>query len=178
MHARCESLRYIDVRELPRLKSTQPMVLRWSSDGSCLDVVMIVENHLLSVFEPCVIEGSKKWATQFINIEWTKCHYGGHRAWFKCPEQNCSRRAAKLYWADGWFGCRHCFGLAYASQWQNPGVRAAHRAERIRARLGGTAAEPLRLKPRGMHWRTYRRLCEEAEKAEAAADNWLLELAK
>jgi hypothetical protein len=51
---------------------------------------------------------------------------------------------------------------------------AARRAEKIRARLGGTAAEPFRVKPRGMHWRTYRRLCEEAEHAEAAADSWLL----
>ena len=31
------------------------------------------------------------------------------------------------------------------------------------------------MKPRGMHWQTYRRLCEEAEEAQAAADNWLVE---
>src|SRR6516165_1813516 len=66
-------------------------------------------------------------------------------------------------------------GLAYASQQQNPAVRAARRAEKIRARLRGTAAEPFRVKPRGMHWRTYRRLCEEAEHVEAAAESWLLE---
>jgi len=65
--------------------------------------------------------------------------------------------------------------LAYESQQQNPGVRAARRAEKIKARLGRTAAEPFRVKPRRMHWRTYRRLCEQAERAEAAADNWLVE---
>jgi hypothetical protein len=62
--------------------------------------------------------------------------------------------------------------LAYASQQQNPGARASRRAEKIRARLRGPASEPFRVKPRGMHWRTYRRLCEEAEHAEAAAESW------
>jgi hypothetical protein len=65
--------------------------------------------------------------------------------------------------------------LAYASQRQNPGVRASRRAEKIRARLRGSAAGPYRVKPRGMHWRTYRRLCEEAEHAEAAAESWFSE---
>jgi hypothetical protein len=52
-------------------------------------------------------------------------------------------------------------------------VRAARRAEKIRARLRGTAAD--RVKTRGTHWRSYRRLCEEAKHAEAAAESWLLE---
>jgi hypothetical protein len=156
MHARCESLNCIDVRELPRLDALRPRFLRWSSDGSVFDVIMTADNHVLTVFERCLVGGVKKWATQSIPIQWTKCHFGGLRPWFKCPGQNCNRQVAKLYWADGCFGCRRCLGLAYESQRQNPGVRAARRAERIRPRLGGTAAEPLRLKPRGMHWQTCR----------------------
>jgi hypothetical protein len=178
MHARCESLRCIDVRELPRLQPLQPAVFHWSSDGSAFDVIMAADSHVLTIFEKCFVAGVKKWATQSITIRWTKCHFGGLRPWFNCPGQNCNRRVGKLYWADGCFVCRRCLGLAYESQQQNPGVRAARRAEKIRARLGGTAAEPFRVKPRGMHWRTYRRLCEEAEKAEAAAHNWLLESVK
>jgi hypothetical protein len=174
MHARCESLRCIDVRALPRLKPLQPTVLRWSSDGAAFDVTMIVDSHVINVFQLCLVDGVKKWATQSILVLWTKCHFGGLRPWFSCPAQNCNRQVAKLYWADGWFACRRCLGLAYESQQQNPGVRAARRDEKIRARLGGTAAKPFRVKPRGMHWRTYRRLCEQAGDAEAAADSWLL----
>jgi hypothetical protein len=49
------------------------------------------------------------------------------------------------------------------------------RAEKIRGQLRGNSAEPFGVKPRGMHWRTYRRLCEEAEQAEAAAESWFSE---
>jgi hypothetical protein len=174
MHAIDESFRYIEVRELPRLKLFERKVLRWSSDGAVLDVFMFVNSQALEVFELCLVDGERKWATQTIPIRWTKCNFGGLRPWFSCRAQNSNRHVVKLYWADGRFVCRHCLGFAYLSQRQNPGVRAARRAERIRARLGGTAAEPFRVKPRGMHWRTYRRLCEEAETAEAVADNWLL----
>src|SRR6516165_3440556 len=62
-----------------------------------------------------------------------------------------------------------------ASQQQNPGMRASRRAEKIRGQLRGNSAEPFRVKPRGMHWRTYRRLCEEAGQAEAAAESWFSE---
>jgi hypothetical protein len=174
MHASCESLRCLDVSELPRLKPLQSTIFRWSSDGSTFDVMMVADSRVLSVFEPCVVGGVKKWATQTIPIRWTKCHFGGLRPWFNCPTQNCNQRVGKLYWADGSFACRRCLGLGYPSQRQNPGVRAARRAEKIRTRLGKTAGEPFRVKPRGMHWRTYRRLCEQVEDAEATADSWLL----
>jgi hypothetical protein len=64
MHARCETFRCIDVRELPRLKALQPTVFHWSSDGSVFDVIMVVDNHVLRTFEPGLIGGEKKWATQ------------------------------------------------------------------------------------------------------------------
>jgi hypothetical protein len=175
-HARCESFSCIDVRELQRENRLRPnpTVLLWSSDGAASDVAMIAELHVLSVFHPCLVDGVKKWATQSIPIHWAKCHFGGQRPWFNCPIRKCHRRVAKLYWTDGCFVCRCCLGLAYESQQLNPGVRAARRAEKIRARLGGTVADPFRVKPRGMHWRTYQRLCEEAEHAEAAVESSLL----
>jgi hypothetical protein len=30
-------------------------------------------------------------------LEWTRCHYGGERAWFRCPVIGCGRRVAILY---------------------------------------------------------------------------------
>ena len=154
-----------------RLRSSLSDLL-WSSDGATYDVLLIAKLDTHSVFHPCLIDGVKKVATQEIPVTWSKCHFGGERPWFNCP---CSRRVAKLYWANRCFACRRCLGLAYASQQQNPGMRASRRAEKIRGQLRGNSAEPFRVKPRGMHWRTYRRLCEEAEQAEAAAESWFSE---
>ncbi|GAG06388.1 unnamed protein product [marine sediment metagenome] len=47
----------------------------------------------------------------------THCNYGGQRYWFICPLSGCNRRVAKLYKPNNgrYFGCRHCYNLAYAS---------------------------------------------------------------
>jgi hypothetical protein len=179
--ARCASFRCIDVRALRRrnfLRST-PSALLWSSDGAVYDVLLIAKLHVLRVFHAVLVGGVENFATQTIPIHWAKCHFGGERPWFNCPceseGKSCGRRVAMLFWVDGCLACRRCLGVPYESQQENAGVRAVRRAEKIKARLGGTAAEPFRIKPRGMHWRTYRRLCEQAEHAEAAADRWLLE---
>jgi hypothetical protein len=50
-----------------------------------------------------------------IVLEWTRCHYGGMRAWFLCPVRGCGRRVAILHGSDI-FACRHCHKLAYESQ--------------------------------------------------------------
>jgi len=112
-------------------------------------------------------------------IIWTKCHLGGRRPWFKC--QNiingvvCDRRVAKLY--APCFECRRCLGLRYESQREIPLTRAARRAQKIKMRLGGSndPLEPFPQKPRRMHWRTYRRLRNEAKAAKAEADYLLAE---
>jgi hypothetical protein len=67
---------------------------------------------------------------------------------------------AILYAAGDLFACRHCYGLAYASQSESPRDRYSSRAQKIRMRLGGSPnlLEPFPEKPRGMHWRTYNSL--------------------
>jgi len=94
-----------------------------------------------------------------VHLEWTPCHYGGHRAWFRCPADGCGRRVAILYYA-GIFACRRCHQLAYWSQRCSASEGALRRAQAIRERLGGTGNMycPFPVKPKGMHWRTYRRL--------------------
>lgn len=60
--------------------------------------------------------------------------------------------------------CRHCYRLAYPSQREKPGDRAARRADRIRDKMGwpgGILEGGDWGKPKGMHWRTYERLCRE-----------------
>jgi len=102
--------------------------------------------------------------SQRVELEWTPCHYGGARPWFLCPL--CSRRVALLYSGQR-FACRHCHDLAYASTRQDETERGIVKAQKIRERLGGSPnlAQPFPWKPKGMHWRTYYRLEEEAHQA-------------
>jgi hypothetical protein len=93
-----------------------------------------------------------------VQLEWTPCNYGGHRAWFRCPAESCGRRVAILYFV-GVFACRHCHQLAYWSQRCSASQASMRRAQAIRERLGGSRNMncPFPAKPKGMHWKTYRR---------------------
>jgi hypothetical protein len=106
----------------------------------------------------------------------TRPHFGGCRWWFLCPLRGCGRRAGKLYLPCGarLFGCRHCYGLTYATCGKRGADRALTKTQKIRTRLGGSAslAEPFPNKPKGMWWRTYHQLRERAEEAEISS--WAL----
>jgi hypothetical protein len=101
-------------------------------------------------------------------ISWTTCNYGGKRAWFVCP-RGCGHRVAILY-GDSSQACRHCRQLAYESQRDSGWHRLLRQARTARMRFGGSVslAEPLPGKPKGMHWRTYRRLYRQAAAHEQA----------
>ena len=70
-----------------------------------------------------------------IDLAWTSCHFGGSRAWFRCPEVTCGRLAAILY-AERNFVCRRCARLVYQSQREGLLGRAISRIEKSRHRLG------------------------------------------
>lgn len=95
-----------------------------------------------------------------IHVDWTGCNFGGARPWFRCPARNCNRRVAILY-GSAIFICRHCYKLAYPSQRENIDDRATRRAEKIRKRMGWEPGilNGEGLKPKGMHWKTFDRLC-------------------
>ena len=107
--------------------------------------------------------GEEQWkdAAYRVSLDWTGCHYGGERAWFRCPSSRCGRRVAILYMGDnGMFACRHCYRLAYRCQREDDADRATRRADRIRERLqwepgilNGNGRKPSR-----MRWRTFYRL--------------------
>jgi hypothetical protein len=101
---------------------------------------------------------------------WTRCNYGGSRAWFLCQNRRCRRRVAILYSSGGTaFACRHCLKLAYDSQQECTRLRRLHRAQAIRMKLGGdpSLAGPFPNKPKGMHRKTYRKFLEKALAYEA-----------
>jgi hypothetical protein len=109
---------------------------------------------------------------QRVPFAWTDCHFGGRRPWFICDvranRRYCGRRVAVLYLASELFACRHCYGLAYASQQGGLLFCNLRRSQSIRLRLGGNSDpfEPFPKKPRRMHRATHQRLREQAEAAE------------
>jgi hypothetical protein len=110
---------------------------------------------------------SEEWTNKEypVTVEWTRCNYGGERAWFRCPAMGCGRRAAILY-GGSIFACRHCHNLAYDSQNETSHSRALGKAQAIRVKLGGEPAGNFPPKPKGMHWRTYWHWRQKADDAE------------
>jgi hypothetical protein len=99
-------------------------------------------------------------------LSWTRCYYGGARAWFLC---GCGRRVAILY-AGGALACRYCRQLAYPVEQESKWHRTLRRARAIRMRLRGSLslADPFPEKPKGMHRQTYRLLYAEGQEREGA----------
>jgi hypothetical protein len=104
-------------------------------------------------------------------LTWTKCNYGGYRAWFKCP--GCSRRTNRLFAphkqaaVSAAYACRLCHKIEYNSQMDTiffPGMRKLQSAAR---RLGVHHLTPPErvVRPAGMHRRTYERLLENYRRA-------------
>jgi len=108
---------------------------------------------VILMFKPGGAEGNRsKSAEQRVPLTWTTCHLGGARPWFRCY---CRRRIAILYMRGAsTFACRHCCGLAYASQSENPRYRAISKSQKFRMRLGGgpSILDPFAEKPPRMHW--------------------------
>jgi hypothetical protein len=105
-----------------------------------------------------------------VDLDWTPCHLGGARPWFRCPNMACDRRCAILY-MGGIFLCRHCRELRYPSQREARYDRLARRGENIRERLGwppGILAGP-GAKPKHMHWATFWKLVDEHDRFADAA---------
>ena len=94
-----------------------------------------------------------------IQIEASRCHFGGERVWFRCPGRSCGRRVAILY-CSRYFVCRHCLNLSYESQKENAIQRVDRRAWALRERCGGWGSlfDPFPGRPKGMHRRTYQLL--------------------
>lgn len=108
--------------------------------------------------------------TQWIPIEFTPCHFGGKRWWFRCPRDSCGRRVRRLYRGRCFF-CRVCYDLNYESQHEDHFGRACRKVQKIRLKLGGSANlfELFPLKPKGMHYATHEKLFRKSEFASEAA---------
>lgn len=102
-----------------------------------------------------------------VHLTTTCPNYGGLRWWFLCPSDG--SRVAKLHSPPGGviFASRKAYNLAYQSQHETPMFRNLTTAQDIRQRLGGSTytGDPFPAKPKGMHWKTYRKLKDKSEQA-------------
>ena len=184
-HDICENFNAIDVRELQRKTQMRPglcFIKEWFRNGAPAgEVSIFIQPDAVILVHRARFPGSTELRIIELQVPiiWTKCHLGGRRPWFKCQTiingEVCGRRVAKLY--APCFDCRRCLGLGYESQREIPLRRAERRAQKIKMRLGGSndPLEPFPQKPRRMHWRTYRRLRDQANAATAEADDLLAE---
>lgn len=163
-----EGYRSIDVRWLKREGMLTPGANRritWSRHGEVVASINIRAELGRVILTYRHRSGGDEWKDESypVHLTTTPCHMGGERHWFLCPARGCGKRVAVIY-GGGIFACRKCYQLAYPSQREDAGDRAARRAHRIRDRLGwpgGVLEGGGWGKPKGMHWRTYERLCDD-----------------
>jgi hypothetical protein len=149
------------------LRSARWFSWGWTRDGERVASINVeTERHSVTLKYRSRSYG-EDWrdVEQRIAVVWTPCRFGGERPWFVCSVASngvyCGRRVIKLYGADRLFACRHCYRLAYTSQQESAHQRGGWKSQKIRMRLGGspTMLDEFPGKPKGMHWRTYHRLC-------------------
>jgi hypothetical protein len=178
----------IDINRLHRqgsLRAGWEGLWQWACDGEeAASIKLRVELERLHLTYRIGIGSDGENVAETVRIVRVACRFGGSRPYFVCPGVvngiACGRRVVKLYGAGRYFLCRHCYRLAYDSQSEGAWHRTLRRANKIRQRLGGDPgmAAPFPPKPRGMWWRTYERLWDQALEAETRADETLALQAK
>lgn len=139
----------------------------FGEDASLADNLLLV-NRVRLIFSVEGKDGVLRQTNQPLSVKWTRCHYGGERPWWVCPD--CQKCLALLYLTERRFTCRHCLHLTYQSCNESSWDRVRSRIAGIYDRLAPqglpamtdvTCFRPVR--PKGMHRATYKRLIEELQ---------------
>ena len=145
------------------LKQWWKSSITWSRGGQVTSAIGIKpEGFGLRLIYSVGPEGDKISIDELVPYTYTDTNFGGRRQWFKCL--SCNRRCRVIY-GGRYFRCRKCYDLKYETQYEPPWGRATTRSINIRKKLGcdGGIEDPFPLKPKGMHWKTYRKLEAEYE---------------
>jgi hypothetical protein len=167
---KCEQALALDIRTLSRKGHLAPGTYTghyWSRGGEpCGSIECAARTNCLVLSYTRTTEGGEPARYRYeVPVERTSCRFGGSRPWFRCPW--CNRRCAVIYGLsrDGYFACRICLRLAYTSECECPFGRLLRRMEKLEARLIDGE-----LKPKGMRWRTFERICERIDEIDQTID--------
>ncbi len=164
-----EEVKRIDIRYMNKRGFLKPGFngsLSWSSRGEPSGNINFVawETKMRLKYRYRINGGEWEPVEEDIQLDQTPCNYGGVRKWFICP--SCGQRVGLLYGHGKYFRCRNCSGVTYASQSEGDLDRMCRKARRIRKRLdigvewwdADCLADPIMMKPKGMHQKTFDRL--------------------
>ncbi|MEF8826193.1 MAG: hypothetical protein V5A27_07630 [Halapricum sp.] len=126
--------------------------------------------------------GESKDVEYRVELEYTPCHFGGVRPWFRCPATGCGDRIGKLYRPPRAevFACRECYDLGYRSS-RTSGDALKQAELRYRRAFAKADAKDRRPHPnsheppyvperaKGMHGEAYADLLAEVH---AAREEW------
>jgi hypothetical protein len=182
-----ESCRSIDVLEWHRhdyLRTPRWFSWSWTRGGERVASINVDTQHHYVLLKYRSRSYGEDWSDveQRVSIAWTPCRFGGERPWFVCSVaangMYCGRRVTKLYGAGRLFACRHCYRLGYTSQQESAHQRGLWKSQKIRMRLGGSPSmlDEFPGKPKGMHRRTYDRMCGLHDAAEGRSSIGLMQL--
>jgi hypothetical protein len=145
-----------------RCESHESVDLAWLSTGGTYDtatarVWTYAGGLQISAYpEPWAVVLQVDGNSHRIPLTYTETRFGGRRPWFACPHCQTARRV--LYMGQRGFACRMCLDLRYSSQVEDPISKATRQRRRVLAKVGGELSGPFPVKPKRMHWRTYRAL--------------------
>lgn len=113
-----DGLLRLDVRALARAGGLVPgagITVAWHSGASVTAHLPIDDPSCLELmYDLCDRNGARRQSVnERIALLTTPGSFGGVCDWFGCP--GCGARCAVLYALGGWFRCRSCHHLAYAS---------------------------------------------------------------
>ena len=180
-----DDYRMLDVRWLNRegvLVPGQIKTITWYCNKKAIGEIFVAAGLDAVVLSYRVREMSAEWKEHCYSVRLTATTgtKGGRRIWFLCPVQGCSRRVAVLY-GGAIFACRHCHGLVYKSQYEDPLDRLRRRARKLRKHLGQPEEVRKALhfeKPKGMHWTTFADLRNEHRRSECLINQMFIDQGK
>ena len=175
-----DELQHLDVRELRkqgRLKSGFMGTITWSCRGEQSGAVSFRNfgDELTLSYRYSYNDGEWQSVYQVVNILRTPCNFGGERIWWECGK--CHSKVGVLYLCSKYFYCRKCSGVKYESQYVDKKERLRLASAKIKKRLGVSEEYSLNRgvydfdKPKGMHWKMFIRLKNEANSYVREADD-------
>lgn len=176
-----DSCRQLDVRRWQReglLEAGTRFGWSWTREGKQVANVgvLVLADRLTLQYRYRENGGEWESVDEPVTLAWTRCNYGGRRAWFVCPGVKngvpCGRRVAVLYLDGRYFLCRHCYELTYESRREDLDTRLLRKMRAIRERLGGSSDIVSRFpsRPKGVRRQTYCALREEYYRLELARE--------